>query len=391
MITRVYINNFKGLRDFTIDFTRPFTAIAGRNGAGKTSICQALDLLGRLVNARPADVMSELDADLIRNKWAPSSNIVLEVDAEIPWMNAQTASKLKWRLGISKKKGWGIAEEEVTREGADIPGSPGYLPSGCVLRRKWRKISVFNCQTTKWEDENKELPSYISTVSEETKQKYPDLYDLKQNLLFRYIPFLNPVFLRQRTRETELGSQGENFASYLHQFSRSNKTGFEEVTRQLINFFPRLRSLRPTRSKFGWTEVQVTQEILGDKDVTFRAGQVNDGLLRLAAIATLPYADKSLRLVIIEEPENGMHPRLLDQTVQLLRSFSQHNLQVIVTTHSPVLLNFLKPEETIVLCGNGKSGPKSKRFSELPSGLKRLNYFDIGDVIYEVGEEKLLK
>lgn len=384
-MTRFYVDNFKGLRDFTIHFSEPFSVIAGPNGAGKTSICQALELMFRLVRERPADVVQGLDAALIKNKWSSTSKIVLEADFGISCPEKDPAT-ITWHVEIAKKNGWGIANESVRRKDADIPEST----VGEVLKRKWRKIRVFNRRKNKWEEETKELPSYLSTVSDETKDDYPELYDLQKSLVFRYVPFLNPVFLRRRTRESELGSQGENFASYLHQFAQSHRSDFEKVTERLADFFTTLQSLRTIRSKFGWTEVQVVQRFQPGVEMNFRADQVNDGLLRLAAIATLPYAEEGLKVVAIEEPENGMHPRLLERTVELLRGFRELGVQVIATTHSSVLLNFVQPEEAIILRHRGVEGPEARRFTDLKAGMKRLAYFDIGDVLYEVGEEKLL-
>jgi len=386
VITRFYVDNFKGLRDFTMRFSGRLSVIAGPNGAGKTSICQALDVLFRLVHERPAEVMGGLDVGLIRNKWTSSSKVTMELDVCVPLEDGQRA-ELTWHVAFGKKKGWGIAAERVVRHGATIPGSL----IGEVLRRKWRQIEVFNRKTGEWERETKELPSYLSTVTEETREAYPELYALQQHLVFRYVPSLNPVFLRRRTREPGLGSQGENFASYLHAFAQSDRPAFDRVIGQMRRFFPTLQALRPSRSKFGWTEVQVVHRFpSSDENVVFKADQVNDGLLRLAAIATLPYSKEGLKVVAIEEPENGMHPRLLEQTVELLRSFDGLGVQTIVTTHSPVLLNFVRPEETIVLRNRGPQGPEAKRFADLPPGMKRLAYFDIGDVLYEVGEDRLL-
>ena len=385
MITRFFVDNYKCLRDFTVEFAEPLSALAGPNGSGKTSICQALELFFRLARERPADIMKHMDSGLLKNKWSGSTKIVMEADVRVPSQEWGTMD-LTWRIEIGKKKGWGIAAERVTHHGADIPGNT----RGDVLLRKWRKIDVYNHRKGQWEREIKELPSYLSTVAHETRDDYPELYALEQHMVFRYVPFLNPVFLRRRTRETGLGSQGENFASYLHWFSQHRPAEFHRITNRLQQFFPTFQGFRPVRSKFGWTEVQVVQRFSPKaSNVIFRADQVSDGLLRLAAIASLPYADEGLKCLAIEEPENGMHPRLLERTVDLLRSF--RDIQVIVSTHSPVLLNFVRPEEVIILRSRGADGPEAKRFVDLKAGMRRLEYFDIGDVFYEVGEDKLMQ
>ena len=150
-MTRFYVKNFKGLRDFTIHFSEPFSVIAGPNGAGKTSICQALGLMFQLVRERPADIMQGLDAALTKNKWSSTSKIVMGADFQVPWPE-RGQTTLTWHVEIAKRKGWGIAAEQVIHKGANVPGST----AGEVLRRTWRKIEVFNHQKNKWEMESKE-------------------------------------------------------------------------------------------------------------------------------------------------------------------------------------------------------------------------------------------
>ena len=122
MITRFFVDNFKGLRDFEVHFTEPLSVLAGPNGSGKTSICQAIELFFRLVRERPADIMKEMDPLLLKNKWKTSSKVVMEADVRV-CRDRGHEDVLTWRIEIAKKKGWGIAAEQVTHHGADIPGN----------------------------------------------------------------------------------------------------------------------------------------------------------------------------------------------------------------------------------------------------------------------------
>jgi predicted ATPase len=72
----------------------------------------------------------------------------------------------------------------------------------------------------------------------------------------------------------------------------------------------------------------------------------SDGTLRLLAL-TLPAYLKSLKGVfLIEEPENGIHPQALQTVADSLRSV--YDAQVLVATHSPILVALAKPED--ILC-----------------------------------------
>jgi predicted ATPase len=80
---------------------------------------------------------------------------------------------------------------------------------------------------------------------------------------------------------------------------------------------------------------------------------VSDGTLRLLALTIPAYLPDLAGTFLIEEPENGIHPRAIETAVQSLSSL--YNGQVLLATHSPVALNMFEPSQ--VLCfGKDSSG-----------------------------------
>lgn len=72
----------------------------------------------------------------------------------------------------------------------------------------------------------------------------------------------------------------------------------------------------------------------------------SDGTLRLLALTIPAYLKDSRGIFLIEEPENGIHPRAIETVIQSLSSI--YDGQVLIATHSPVALNMLEPAQ--VLC-----------------------------------------
>lgn len=72
----------------------------------------------------------------------------------------------------------------------------------------------------------------------------------------------------------------------------------------------------------------------------------SDGTLRLLALTIPAYIPDFKGVVLIEEPENGIHPRAIETALQSLSSIYEG--QVLLATHSPVALNMLEPKD--VLC-----------------------------------------
>lgn len=73
---------------------------------------------------------------------------------------------------------------------------------------------------------------------------------------------------------------------------------------------------------------------------------VSDGTLRLLALTIPAYLKDVASTFLIEEPENGIHPRAIETVLQSLSSI--YKSQVFVATHSPIALNMLEPKQ--VLC-----------------------------------------
>ena len=77
---------------------------------------------------------------------------------------------------------------------------------------------------------------------------------------------------------------------------------------------------------------------------------VSDGTLRLLALTLAAYIPDDGNVYLVEEPENGIHPLALEAVYQSLSSV--YDSQVMVATHSPVLLRCAQPQETLCFARN---------------------------------------
>lgn len=77
---------------------------------------------------------------------------------------------------------------------------------------------------------------------------------------------------------------------------------------------------------------------------------VSDGTLRLLALTISAYLKQSDGVLLIEEPENGIHPRAIETVMQSLSSV--YGSQVIVATHSPIALSMLDPKQVLCFAKN---------------------------------------
>ena len=74
----------------------------------------------------------------------------------------------------------------------------------------------------------------------------------------------------------------------------------------------------------------------------------SSGTLRILALMTALYENPGRSLIALEEPENNIHPSALGDFVQYLLAASRRN-QLLITTHSPTLLNFLEDPQHVCI------------------------------------------
>ena len=125
------------------------------------------------------------------------------------------------------------------------------------------------------------------------------------------------------------------------------------------------------------------------------ASQVSDGLLLVLAYLTLLHLPKQERprLVLIEEPENGIHPKRLEDVVHVIRDLirEQTDTQVLMTTHSPYIVDLFKPGEVYICRIGDDHAAQVRRLSGSQRVSKQLDVFSLGEIWTAEGDDRLAK
>src|SRR5206468_2618125 len=119
------------------------------------------------------------------------------------------------------------------------------------------------------------------------------------------------------------------------------------------------------------------------------ASQASDGLLLVLAYLAILYSPEPPRLLLIEEPENGIHPRRLADVLKVLKELvhDQSRTQVLLTTHSPYVVDLFQPQE-VTLCLKGADGAvTTHRLSESKTVREQLDIFQLGEIWTAEGDE----
>jgi predicted ATPase len=136
---------------------------------------------------------------------------------------------------------------------------------------------------------------------------------------------------------TALRSDGGNAASVLQELSRNAPDQMKRVCEILEKIVPNTKSVR-SKKHGNKLSLEFTQNWGQKAGLKFEAFNMSDGTLRALGLLMAVFQQPPPSVLVIEEPEATIHPGALGSVLDLLRHASSR-MQVIVTTHSPELLD----------------------------------------------------
>lgn len=389
MITKIEIDGFKSFKDFVMEFT-PFTVITGVNASGKSNLFDALQLLSRLaeVDLRtafgeqrgdPSELFFQYNDQLSSHQIFFAVEMLIDKKVRDNWGGEAELkyTRLRYEIRIEKRKNSkGIEDLFVIHE---------RLVNLKHNEDKWIKIIDANVREY-WRPRvvtGKRGVPYIDTeynTSGETSsfvvpqdgtagnKRTFSAVEAKQSVLssiinvdFRHVfaareemrswKFLqfNPEDLREPTRKEpnmsdEISHSGKNLAAALYRIKQEDEYALTEISRKLNSFLPEFTGVEVYDDS---ANKQFIIKMKGEDGREFSSRVLSEGTLRLLALCVLVYDDQHKSILCFEEPENGIHPARIKAMIDLLKElsadFSEKFMarQVIVNTHSPVLVSYI--------------------------------------------------
>lgn len=339
MIKSIQFKNFKVLRDATLPLGR-FTLIVGPNGSGKSTALQAIQVVAKHSTGIPP-FPAVVTADL-RSRKGTTVQVILYLDSS--------------QEGVSISANWTSLSESL---------------------KKSKNIS--------------ESSDFVLGYNKEGKIRFPEeeLRDLREKLAqiqifsFDASSIASPVQLQPNV---SLDQQGGSLAGVLDRLRDQAPERFEALNKELRQWFPEFDKIlfdTPDTGKRSF----LLRTCGGHYGIP--ATDLSQGTLLALAILTLGYLPNPPPLVGLEEPDRGIHPRLLRQIQDALYRLSypenfgekREPVQVIATTHSPYFLDLYKdhPEE-IIIAQKTSAGARFERLSDRPDIEEILEDAPLGEV-----------
>lgn len=174
-----------------------------------------------------------------------------------------------------------------------------------------------------------------------------------------------------------LRENGSNLAAYLYWIQERHPSHLRRIERVVQSVAPFIKRFDLKPSKLDASRIRLTWEE-SDTDQYMDAVLLSDGTLRFIALATLLLQPDPPKVILIDEPELGLHPKAISKLAGLLHKVSACS-QIIVTTQSVDLINAFAPEN-VVTVDRGSDG--SSIFNRLDAGTLNnwLKTFSLGDI-----------
>jgi len=350
MLKRLGLKNFLSFRDETIEFGK-INLFIGPNASGKSNLAKALRLLkNHFIYGIPIpdeSITNEIPLGDLAHRFNVYEDIELEAFLDL-------GEEARYVLKLSRD-GY---EEKLFRQDIEVYShNAGQLFSRARYRKRdgsFTEVSIGGYQSIVVTVRSFDgLVERININMPLTPLRIPPIDS--DEILNRVATFFrsigvfrfNPDSIRLRSNvstQPVIGYDGSNLARFLlHIYLEKRKLfiSIEEIVRGMV---PEIEEIVP-HIEGNEVEVWVRSKHLS---LPIRPGFISDGTLRLIALAII--FNSGFSLVVVEEPENYIHPHLLEALADLARKSSS---QIIFTTHSPRLLDFFKPEEVYIVVKMG--------------------------------------
>ena len=354
-LQHVSLKNYKSIKDVEIDFKPGLNIIIGKNSSGKTNFINGLD---KILSYRYNEILaSEFAVD------AQFKNDIVGIRKKISKQTSQEVFKINHHSLLKNNE---ISIEVNGKKINDKNDVLYYSPIYTLSERNlyFEKVLINYGVSYKSTDPLINLPFSFPVIDNGTVSKdllFLIMSDNQTKLINsffeRFNKFLHEIYGNQKQfSSVELKNKIISFSeTYFENINYSISLYSPISSVRLNNDFNIIfeqEGLKQTITNF-YLEFLIDQSWLPFNllsDGTKRLFYIISEILATYNVEGLLYND-DLNIILLEEPELGIHPHQLHQLMEFIKEQSKEK-QIILTTHSPQVLDILEPDELdrIIIC-----------------------------------------
>jgi predicted ATPase len=317
MINQISIKNFKSIQKLTLVLS-PLNILIGANGAGKSNFISFFKFLNNLYFQQLQNYIAEQ---------AGADNIL--------YFGLKKSDSLYGNVQFDNKNMYYFTLKPTNE------GTLYFEKEGTNFKTNydiWDNVLIA--------DSNKE--SKLIELKQ-GRYYYINLY-MQSFKIFHFHDTSNTAKIKQKGNIDDnsfLRENGENLAAYLYFLQEKHPKDFKKIEMLIRSIAPFFDSfiLKPDRIREDQIRLEWKEK---NSDMYLNATHLSDGTLRFMALATLLLQPNLPKVIIIDEPELGLHPFAINKLAGLIKKASAQS-QIIIATQSVNLIDNFEPEDIITV------------------------------------------
>jgi predicted ATPase len=346
-LASVEIEGFKSIESLKLELINPVTLLIGANGAGKSNVVEAFEMLGYTVDRG-------LQAYAVRH--GGFSQLV----------HRSLRSGLSERITLKAWGDWNDSQSGNIRNGYRMTLAAGPDDSATLDEKTYVHKETYSKPYQHDLAYGKE-----SHLKESASAHYANQYLLGILSGCRVFHFDDtsssaPPLRRSNLSDSEsLHADGGNLASVLYDIRSNHLPVYNQIVRSIRNVAPFFEDfvLRPENDSLllRWRERGL--------DNVFSGSALSSGTLRFICLTVLLQQPRQPETIVLDEPELGLHPAAIHQLADLFRSINSSQRLVAATQSVTLLGQFSVDEIAVVERTNGSTSVSRPNKEELAEWL----------------------
>ncbi len=342
-IESLKVENYRALRKVELNNLTPMTVLLGPNGSGKSTIFDVFNFLAECFQFGLRHAWDRRG----RGKELKTRGATGPIVFELKYREQPGTPIITYHLAIDE----GAKGPEVVEEWLEWRRGSRGKPFRFIEFRKGIGRAASGDAPDSDDvrvETNLRSPDLIAVNTLGQFTEHPRVAALREFITDWYVSYLS---IDQTRNQPEAGPQerlskgGENLPNVIQYLKEQHPDRLEHIFSVLRQRIPRLERVEAEPMPDGRLLLQI-------KDAPFEQPVLSkfasDGTMKMLAYLTVLYDPEPPRFIGIEEPENFLHPRLLPELAEECRAASECS-QLLITSHSPFLLNAMRAEEVRVL------------------------------------------
>ena len=311
MLSRVIIDGYKSIQHTNVEL-RPINILIGSNGVGKTMFISFFKLINIIYEQRLHNYTMQNSAERL-------FHYGLKQTSELKGYLAFGDNAYEVRLQARDNGSLFIAEERSYYQSSSFNVSnidESQIKNSSTYRDRWLRDYLQSYKIFHFHDTSKGAPLRSSA-------------NINDN---RY-----------------LKTDGSNLPAFLFMLQEKHPKTLKRIELTIRSVMPYFGNFSLAPSLLDESQINLQWSDIENNEKYFDANDLSDGSIRFIALATLLLQPTLPKVIIIDEPELGLHPTAIVKLAGMIKSVASRGCQIIVSTQSVNLINNFDAEDIITV------------------------------------------